>query len=97
MSEPTKRQFNPPGLPPLPPPRLFKVTRPVEAGGDVYVEATSLGIEADGVLKFVELVYMMNPVSGDYEMMQFVRRLFREWTDVEEIAGMPRISAGQAN
>lgn len=80
------RQFNPEGLMPLPKIRLFRVSFPA---GDQYredemVEATGVGIEAQGVLKFSELVYCKNPLTGDWEMLQFVRRMFRIWWDVQE-------------
>lgn len=78
------RQFNPEGHQPLPKIRLFRVTFG-DSREDEIVEATGVGIEAEGVLKFSELVYCKNPITGEWEMLQFVRRMFRMWQDVEEV------------
>jgi hypothetical protein len=81
----TKKQYTPPGCPPLPPIRLFCVRRP-ENIPDEMVEGTGLGIEGSGVLKITELVYDKD-TDGNPVMLLFVRRMFRVWLDVEEIVG----------
>lgn len=88
-----QRQYTPPDHIALPPLRLFKVVRPAGMS-DEMVEATGVGIEAEGVLRFVETVYVKHPVNNDEWVQQpMTRRLFRVWLDCEEmVGGMPMTS-----
>lgn len=98
MRKPLLTQFSPPGLQPLPPLRLFRVTRMgVEGVEVVNVQATSLALDTDGVLKFTELVYDKHPTTGELEMLLYVRRMFRHWEDVEEVVGAAVQSSGLLN
>jgi len=85
-----QRQYVPPDHIPLPPLRLFKVVRPAGLNDEI-VEATSVGVEAEGVLRFVETVYVKHPINeGEWVQQPMTRRLFRVWIDMEEILhGVP--------
>lgn len=84
------RQFNPPGVQQLPPLRLFRVILPDRP--DAIVEASGVGTEGESaVLKFTEMVYSKD-MNGEWVMLQYTRRMFRVWLDVEEIIGLSQVN-----